>query len=36
MSLVLRMDSMDWTIALVAVVIVGFFCTKGFGSRTNY
>ena len=31
-----RMDSQDWLLTLVAVVVVGLFCMRGFGSRSNY
>ena len=26
----------NWMIVLGIVVVVGFFCMRGFGSRTNY
>lgn len=31
-----RFDANEWLIALVVVVIVGFFCMRGFGSRSGY
>ena len=31
-----RMDTHHWALALVAVIIVGFFCLRGFGSRSGY
>jgi len=31
-----RMDTQDWLLALLAVVVVGLFCMRGFGSRSNY
>jgi len=31
-----RMDAQHWLLALLAVVVVGFFCMRGFGSRSDY
>jgi hypothetical protein len=31
-----RMDAQDWLLALLAVVVIGVFCMRGFGSRSNY
>jgi hypothetical protein len=31
-----QMDTQDWLLALLAVVVVGLFCMRGFGSRSNY
>ena len=31
-----QMDPRDWLVLLVAVLAVGFFCMRGFGSRTSY
>ena len=30
------MDAQDWLLALLAVVVVGLFCMRGFGSRSDY
>jgi len=30
------MDAQDWLLALLAVVVVGVFCMRGFGSRSDY
>ena len=30
------MDRGQWMIVFAIVVIVGFFCMRGFGSRANY
>lgn len=31
-----QMTATDWFIAFVVVVVVGCFCMRGFGSRSNY
>ena len=31
-----HMDMQQWAVALALVIVVGFFCLKGFGSRNNY
>ena len=31
-----QMDTQHWLLLLVGVVIVGFFCMQGFGSRSDY
>ena len=31
-----RMDMQDWVLVLFAMIIVGFICMRGFGSRSNY
>ena len=36
MRFIERMDAQDWLLALVAVVVVGLFCMRGFGSRSDY
>jgi len=36
MRFIERMDAQDWLLALLAVVVVGVFCMRGFGSRSNY
>ncbi|MFH1921214.1 MAG: hypothetical protein ABIP48_15205 [Planctomycetota bacterium] len=36
MRFINHMDMQDWAVALVGVVIVGFVCLRGFGSRSNY
>lgn len=35
-SAVLRMDTQHWAIVGVCVVVIGFFCMRGYGSRDNY
>jgi hypothetical protein len=32
----LSLDRQEWLTVLVAVTVVGFFCMRGFGSRSNY
>ena len=29
-------DLQDWLFVFVIVVLLGFFCMRGFGSRSNY
>lgn len=31
-----RMDTQEWLIALAAVVVIGLFCLRGFGSRSEF
>ncbi len=31
-----QMDTQDWLLALLAVVVVGLFCMRGYGSRSDY
>ena len=31
-----HMDSQEWMLVLFGVVIVGFICMRGFGSRSDY
>jgi hypothetical protein len=31
-----QMTAGDWLIAFAVVVVVGCFCMRGFGSRSNY
>ena len=31
-----QMDAQDWLLALLAVVLIGLFCMRGFGSRSDY
>ena len=26
----------EWLVVMIAVVLLGFFCMKGFGSRSDY
>ena len=35
-SWVLSLNRQEWLILLVAVTVAGFFCMRGFGSRSNY
>lgn len=30
------MDTQEWMLALIAVIVVGFLCMRGFGSRSQY
>jgi hypothetical protein len=36
LRLISRMDEWEWFIVLLAVLCMGIFCMRGFGSRTNY
>lgn len=36
MRLINRMDMQEWALVLVGAIIVGFFCLRGFGSRSKY
>ena len=36
MRVVNSMGTQEWVLALVGVIIVGFFCLRGFGSRSKY
>jgi hypothetical protein len=29
-------DKQDWMLVMVAVLVLGAFCLRGFGSRSNY
>ena len=31
-----RLDMQQWLMLLIAVVVVGMFCLRGFGSRSGY
>jgi len=31
-----RLGPTEWALALGAVIVVGFICLRGFGSRSNY
>lgn len=31
-----QMETQHWLYVLVGVVLVGLFCLRGFGSRSNY
>ncbi len=31
-----RMGTQEWALLLVGVIVVGFFCLRGFGSRSGY
>ena len=31
-----RLGAQEWTLILAAVVVLGFFCMRGFGSRSEY
>ena len=30
------LSTQQWTVLMFLLIIVGFFCMKGFGSRTTY
>ena len=36
MRFVEQMDKQEWVLALMAVVVVGLICMRGYGSRSNY
>jgi len=36
MRFIEQMDKQEWVLALMAVVVVGVICMRGFGSRSNY
>ena len=36
MQLAVRMDVHEWALVLIGVIVVGFFCLRGFGSRSDY
>lgn len=31
-----RFNSQDWMLVMIGAVIIGFFCLRGFGSRSGY
>lgn len=31
-----RMDTQEWALVLIGVIVVGFLCLRGFGSRSDY
>ncbi|MHB1038400.1 MAG: hypothetical protein ACYC35_28340 [Pirellulales bacterium] len=31
-----RLSAQEWLLVFGIVVIIGFFCLRGFGSRSNY
>jgi len=36
MRLIDGMGAQEWALVLVASIVVGFFCLRGFGSRSKY
>lgn len=36
MRVVNSMGTQEWVLVLVGVIVVGFFCLRGFGSRSQY
>lgn len=36
MQAICRFDRQDWIVIFAIVVVIGFFCMRGFGSRTDY
>ena len=31
-----RMGIQEWMLVLVGAIVIGFFCLRGYGSRSNY
>ena len=31
-----RMGIQEWTLVLISAIVIGFYCLRGFGSRSNY
>jgi len=31
-----RLDPQQWLLVLIGVIVVGFLCLRGFGSRSQY
>lgn len=31
-----RLGTQEWALLLIGVIVVGFFCLRGFGSRSKY
>ena len=31
-----RLDRTQWLVVFVCIVVIGFVCMRGFGSRSNY
>ena len=36
MNVAERMGTRDWVLVLAGLVVVGWFCLRGFGSRSSY
>ena len=36
MRFIERMDTQEWGLVLAAMIVLGFLCMRGFGSRANY
>ena len=36
MEFIVGMDRNEWFVAFGILVLIGFFCMRGFGSRTQY
>jgi hypothetical protein len=36
MEFIIGMDRNEWFVAFGILVLIGFFCMRGFGSRTSY
>jgi hypothetical protein len=36
MQFIVGMDRNEWFVAFGLLVLIGFFCMRGFGSRTSY
>ncbi len=31
-----RLNSQEWALMFALVIVIGFFCLRGFGSRSSY
>ena len=31
-----QLDTQEWVFVLMGLIVVGFLCMRGFGSRSNY
>jgi len=36
MRIIENLDTQEWTLVLLGAIVIGIFCMRGFGSRTNY
>ena len=36
MRIIENLDTHEWTLVLLAAVVIGCLCMRGFGSRTDY
>lgn len=35
-SFVMRLDLQDWAVLAAVLIVAGFFCLRGYGSRKDY